>query len=127
MQKWHTIPGEFGSRRVDHVLHVEADFPGLPSVYEMPNLYKTKNIIWDFILTLTAMQKYTKATCEPPHLTGPEQVQTDVGVARCGIQRVLTVVLTHVLWSGLWEQTIYALPKSQSYGYNSTGHKVSPI
>lgn len=71
--------------------------------------------------------KHTKATCEPSHLIGPEEVQTDVGVACCGIQCVLTVVLTHVLWSGLWEQTIYALPKRHNYVYNSTGHGVNPI
>lgn len=71
--------------------------------------------------------------CPPPphtqlsHLIGPEKVQTDVGVTCCGIQRVLTVVLTHVLWSGLWEQTIYALPKRDNYGYNSTGQGVNPI
>lgn len=54
-------------------------------------------------------------------------MQTDIGVACRGVQRVVAEVLTHVLWSGLWEQTIYALPKRRNYGYNSTGHGVNPI
>lgn len=65
-------------------------------------------------------------THEPSHLIGSEQVQTDVRVTCCGIQRVVAVVFTHILWSGLWEQTIYTLPKRHNYGYNSTGHGVNP-
>lgn len=70
---------------------------------------------------------HTNATRQSSHLIRPKQVKTDVWVARCGIQRVLAEVFTHVLRSGLWEQTIYALPKSHNYGYKSTGHRVNPI
>lgn len=48
------------------------------------------------------------------HLTGPEEVQADIGVACGRIHAVLTEVLTDIFRCCLRQKPVYALPKKQS-------------
>lgn len=48
------------------------------------------------------------------NLAGPEEVKANVGVARGGIHAVMTEVLTDVLWRGLRQKAVDALPEAES-------------